>query len=128
MLLTSPTSSMCKTKKRVIIIEDEWAIREAYKYYFRAFNNYQLVGVYDSTEDALTEFEELNPDIVLSDISLPGESGIEGARKYKALNEKVKIVILSIRDDIDAIDNLVSGNLEKPVDKEELLKMLDSLH
>ena len=92
MLLTSPTSSMCKTKKRVIIIEDEWAIREAYKYYFRAFDNYQLVGVYDSTEDALTEFKELNPDIVLSDISLPGASGIEGARKYKALNEKVKIV------------------------------------
>lgn len=117
--------------KRVIIIEDEQSIRDAYEYYFETFENYKLAGIYESTEDALNEFETTDPDIILSDISLPGLSGIEGVKKYKALKSDVKILILSIHDDltyiIKSLKNLVDGYITKPVQKDKLLQSLESL-
>lgn len=122
---------MKNLKKRVIIVEDELTIREAYKYYFESFENYQLVGIYESTEDAVEDFKVADPDIVLSDISLPGLSGIEGVKKYKALKRGVKILILSIHDDltyiIKSLKNLVDGYITKPVKKDKLLESLESL-
>ncbi|WP_298779481.1 response regulator transcription factor [uncultured Polaribacter sp.] len=118
-------------KKRVIIIEDEMAIREAYKYYFKSFDNYYLVADYECVEDALEEFKETDPDIVLSDISLPGLSGIEGVKRYKNLKPEVKILILSIHDDlthiIDSLKSLVDGYITKPVKQQNLLNSLESL-
>lgn len=115
----------------MIIVEDELTIREAYKYYFESFENYQLVGIYESTEDAVEDFKVADPDIVLSDISLPGLSGIEGVKKYKALKRGVKILILSIHDDltyiIKSLKNLVDGYITKPVKKDKLLESLESL-
>lgn len=118
---------MYTRKKKVIVVEGDWIVREAYKYYFKTFENYELVSLYNSTEDALKDFENANPDIVLSDITLPGKSGIEGVKKYKALKNEVKILIVSIRNDFDVIKDLVNGNLEKPLVREELLLILDSL-
>lgn len=118
-------------KKTVIIVEDEEVLLEAYKYFFESFDDYSLKGAYLSVEDALAEYEEYYPDIIISDISLPGISGVEGIKKFKRLDKEVKILILSIHDDVsfvlDAIKNFADGYLTKPVKKEELLKALNAL-
>ncbi len=118
-------------KKKVIIIEDEPGIREAYKYFFESFTNYNLVGIYECAEDALDEFAKTDPDIILSDISLPGISGIEAVKRYKSLKKEVKILILSIHDDltniINSLKSLVDGYITKPVQKNQLFNSLESL-
>lgn len=119
------------SKKRVIVIEDDEILLESYEYYIKSFEGYDLKGLYRNVNDALKDFENTYPDIIISDISMPGISGIEGVKRFKALDSSVKIILISVHDDIDfvldSIKNKVDGYLTKPINKESLNQALLSV-
>lgn len=122
---------MINSKRRVIVIEDDEILLESYEYYINSFEGYVLKGLYRNVNDALKDFENTFPDIILSDISMPGISGIEGVKRFKQLDDSVKIVLISVHDDIDyvldSIKNKVDGYLTKPINKDSLKQALLSV-
>src|SRR5262249_50892887 len=59
---------------------------------------------FSSCEEALAAMDaERGPDVILSDIGLPGMNGIEGIRKIKALSLSTHIIMLTVHDDHDKI-------------------------
>jgi DNA-binding NarL/FixJ family response regulator len=60
---------------------------------------YRVVGMVHRGSDVLDEIERLSPDVALVDISMPGQSGIDVARRMKKLGWRTKVIILTMHDD-----------------------------
>lgn len=68
---------------RVAIIEDERDTRECLSLLVNGTDGYECTGSYRTMEEALDYIPRRLPDVVLSDIGLPGMSGIQGVRILK---------------------------------------------
>lgn len=88
---------------RVAIIEDRNEIREGLARLISQTEGFECSGAYRSMEEALTKLPENLPDIVLSDIGLPGMSGIEGVKILKGKYPNMLVLMLSVYDDNDRI-------------------------
>ncbi|MGV6828501.1 MAG: response regulator [Flavobacteriales bacterium] len=119
------------TKKTVIVIDDDDILLDSYQYYINSFKDFILKGSYTNVNEALECYDDIYPDIIISDISMPGINGIKGIEKFKALDEDVKIIMISVHDDFSSIKgsliNRADGYLTKPVNKIDLLKALQDV-
>lgn len=111
--------------KKILIIDDETHILELLKLNLE-FYGYE-VHTFDSGENALTTIEKIKPDLLLLDLMLPGENGIEICKKIRNnpnLN-KMRILILSAKsEEIDKIICLEIGAddyITKPFSLRELI-------
>ncbi|QGQ96025.1 response regulator [Paenibacillus psychroresistens] len=92
----------------------------------------QVIGTAKNGFTALEIMEQERIDIIFSDIRMPIMSGMEFARRAKAINSLVQIVFISGHQDFsyakEAIQLNASGYLLKPVDDDELNEMLNQLY
>jgi len=90
----------------------------------------EIVGEAESAQQALEFVKTLLPDVVLMDIAMPGESGIEATRMIKEMAPLVTVVILSLYNDVQYIEAAVragaTGYLLKTVQGPELAKAIRS--
>lgn len=83
--------------RSVFIVEDEEIEREALIKLIREryHDRIRICGFADRGDTALTRIRELNPDIVLLDIHIPGFSGLETARRLREIEIQASIVIIT---------------------------------
>jgi YesN/AraC family two-component response regulator len=80
---------------RVLLVDDEALVRQILKQMLAGSPEMELVGEATSGEDAITEVDRLQPDIVVMDIRLPALDGIAAAQKIRVKNPHVKIISFS---------------------------------
>jgi DNA-binding NarL/FixJ family response regulator len=113
---------------RVAIIEDEPAIREGLASLIHGTPGYQIAGKYFSMEEALPNISRQPPDVVLVDIELPGDSGIEGIRRLKEDHPALPLLVLTIYDDDERIfEALCAGACGYLLKKTPPAKLLESI-
>jgi DNA-binding NarL/FixJ family response regulator len=113
---------------KVAIVEDHRELRECLAFMIGSTEGYRCTGNYRSMEEALQRIPADVPDVVLSDIGLPGMSGIEGVRILKQRYPKLLILMLSVYDDDDRIfDALCAGASGYLLKKTPPARLLDSL-
>jgi DNA-binding NarL/FixJ family response regulator len=113
---------------KVAIVEDHRELRECLAFLIGGTEGYHCTGNYRSMEEALQRIPADVPDIVLSDIGLPGMSGIEGVRILKERYPSLLILMLSVYDDDDRIfDALCAGASGYLLKKTPPARLLDSL-
>ena len=89
---------------------------------------YACTGSYRSMEEALARISRELPDVVLSDIGLPGMDGIEGIKHLKERHPDLLILMLSVYDDDDRIfDALCAGACGYLLKKTPPLRLIESL-
>lgn len=117
---------------RVSIIEDDAALRKAIRERISGDKRFHILGEYASAEAAVKDLPGSNPDVVLSDINLPGINGIECVRKLKPLMPQTQFVMLTVYDDSENIFQALSagatGYLVKRASRDELLDAIVSVH
>jgi len=95
---------------KAAVIEDIREIREGLSTLINFTEGFRCTGSYRSVEEALSRLKEDIPDVLLSDIGLPGMSGIEGIRLIKEQFPQIVILMLTVYDDDDRIfDALCAG-------------------
>ena len=108
--------------KIILIIEDEIALQETLRYNLER-EGYQVTVEGDGTK-GLTTAREIQPDLILMDIMLPGMDGLEITRILRQ-KMNIPIIMLTARDDeIDRVIGLEIGAddyLTKPFSMRELL-------
>jgi DNA-binding NarL/FixJ family response regulator len=113
---------------RVAIIEDERDIRECLCVLVNGTSGYTCTGSYRTMEEALEKLPRQIPDVVLSDIGLPGMSGIEGVRILKKRYPDLLVLMLTIHDDDERIfDAMCAGACGYLLKKTPPARLLDSL-
>jgi DNA-binding NarL/FixJ family response regulator len=116
---------------KVIVIDNDLSLHKAYRRYFETYSDYVLKGIYASVENALSDYDDVLPDIIFSEVSLPDQCGIEGITHFRLKDPNAKIIMLSAQNDFElikrAFKNTANGYLSKPVSKRTLYNALDSI-
>ncbi|OIR07302.1 transcriptional regulatory protein DegU [mine drainage metagenome] len=84
---------------RVFIVDDHQIVRDGLKLILRDEPDFEVAGEAANGQSALDQIAEVHPDIVTTDIEMPGIDGIALARQIKARAPHVKILILSAHSD-----------------------------
>ncbi len=117
--------------KRIIIIEDNIQISEAFTLLLELRDDFVVVNTYTNCEDAIDQLKVDKPDIVLMDIDLPGISGIEGTKIIKRTRPKADILIITVFENgktvFDALCAGASGYLTKNSDQHKLINAIDEV-
>ena len=80
---------------RVLLVDDESLVRRILKQILGAYQDMELVGEAANGEEAIAAVAQLQPDVVVMDIRMPGLDGIAAARVIKGKYPHVKIIGLS---------------------------------
>ena len=113
---------------KVAIIEDQREIRECLTLLVNGSDGYSCTGSYRSMEEALESIPRQLPDVVLSDIGLPGMSGIDGVRILKERYPDLLVLMLTVYDDDERIfAAMCAGACGYLLKKTPPARLLDSL-
>ena len=112
----------------VAIVEDRREIRESLVLLIGGTEGFKCIGSYRSMEEALDKLKHHQPHLLLSDIGLPGMSGIEGVAILKERYPDLLILMLTVYDDDERIfDAMCAGASGYLLKKTPPARLLDSL-
>jgi DNA-binding NarL/FixJ family response regulator len=113
---------------KVAIIEDMRDIREGLTMLINFTDGFQCTGSYRSVEEALEKVKHNVPNVLLSDIGLPGMSGIEGVRILKEQYPQMVILMLTVYEDDERIfDALCAGASGYLLKRTQPVKLLENI-
>jgi two-component system NarL family response regulator len=116
---------------KIMIVEDNNLLRENLRILLSGEPSVEVVGSFETAEEALGQFAGCSPDILLADLDLPGISGVELIRRTKRSYPDLDIMAYTIFEDRDtvfaAIKAGASGYILKGSSPRELLEALTSL-
>lgn len=84
---------------RVFIVEDHPVMREGYVSLINAEPDLEVVGEASSAEDAFDQAAELEFDVAIVDLSLPGVNGVELIKRLRSIDDDVKVLVVSAHDE-----------------------------
>lgn len=98
------------SKGRILLIEDHTLVRAGLVSLLSAEADFEVVGEADNGRDGMQAAASLKPDIVVTDISMPGMSGIETIREIKRRQPEVGVLVLTMhRTDAHIQESLRAG-------------------
>src|SRR5258705_10803830 len=112
----------------VSIIEDDGPARQILSDWMQRADGFKFLSGHGSAETALAKLPKENPNVVLADINLPGQNGIECVRRLKPLLPNTQFVMLTVYEDADHIFEALAagatGYMLKDTRRSQLLEAL----
>lgn len=116
---------------RVLCVDDNPDVVEVLAAAINAEDDMESVGVLMSAERLCEEIEARQPDVVLIDLCMPGRDPLEALGETQARNLESRAIVVSGRDDPDAVDQAVGrgawGYVRKDGDFRRLLEAIRSV-
>lgn len=117
---------------KVLLVDDEPTIREGLRTLIPWDElGFEVIDTAANGQEALQKCEELQPELLIADIRMPGMTGLELIKTLRDMNNNMHVLILSGYADFEyakqAILHRIDGYLLKPVDEDELTGYLVKL-
>ena len=84
---------------RVVVVDDHAVVRAGLRRVLEAEPDIEVVGEAGTARDAILETRAAKPDVILLDVVMPGESGIDALPKLQKEAPAAKVLVLSMQDD-----------------------------
>lgn len=118
-------------KIKVMIVDDHSLIREGLKQLLEFDGSIEIVAEATNGIECLEKLNIYEPDVLLLDINMPEKNGIEVLRKMKANNSPVKVLILTVHNELEylmnAVDIGVDGYILKDSEFVELKRAINAV-
>jgi len=118
-----------RKRKTVLIVDDHPLFREGLKSLLARHSSFEVIGEAGNGNDGLKKAKKLMPDLVVMDISLPDQSGIEVTSKIRSLLPETRVIVLSMHTKIDYITEAfrqgATGYVVKESATEKLMECLE---
>jgi DNA-binding NarL/FixJ family response regulator len=109
---------------RVVLTDDHPVVRSGIRQLLEKASDIVVVGEASNGAEALRLVHELSPDVLLLDMEMPGETGVQVARQLQAAASPVRILALSAYDDEQYIVGLLASGAAGYLTKEEALETI----
>jgi DNA-binding NarL/FixJ family response regulator len=107
------------TSIRVVLVDDHPIVRAGIRHLLEKAADIVIAGEASDGKEALQLVEELNPDVLLLDMEMPGLSGVQVAEQLHKAGARVRILALSAYDDKQYIQELLAKGAAGYLIKEE---------
>lgn len=116
---------------KVLLVDDHTVVREGVRTMLSGERDIAVVGEASSGEEAIQKALELEPQVVLMDIRMPGMSGCQAVRRIKSAHPTTSVIMLTMYDSdmyvVEAIQAGAAGYLTKDVSGELLCHAIRSV-
>ncbi len=117
-------------KIKLLIVDDHLVVREGLKLIFETEDNYEVIGESENGEEALKLIDQLKPDVVLMDLSMPKMNGIEAIKALNEKNNQIPIIILTTFNEGNLMKQGLSlgakGYLLKDTTRENIIRTIEA--
>lgn len=117
---------------KVSIVEDDNSIRETLRSLFEFEDGMEVFTVHSTAEDALLRSSDNCPDVVIMDINLPGQSGIDCVRQMSQHCRASQYLMYTVHDDdhrvFEALKAGANGYILKSSSPDQILEAVRELH
>ena len=119
-------------KIKIILVDDHQLVRDGIKALLTGIPDLEIIGEASGAGELFRELENLKPDLLIMDISLPEISGIEITKKIRNDYTGIKVLILSMYNSEEFILNSIKagarGYLPKNTSRDELLEAIYTIN
>ncbi len=126
----SPTDTPPDTTIHTIIVDDHPLFRRGMVQLLKESPGFRVLADFDSALDYFEHIQDLPADLLLLDLQMPDISGLDVLRRVKAINDEMRIVMITASDDsedlIKAISSGADGYLMKDTAPDEMIGQLES--
>ena len=116
----------------VLIVDDYRIVRDVLKHLLSSYPEINIIGEVESGKSAIEFVDQADVDIILMDISMPDIDGIAATKIITEKTKKTKIIMLTMRNDIESIrqsfDAGASGFLSKDSKSENLIEAISKVY
>lgn len=126
----SPTDTPPDTTIHTIIVDDHPLFRRGMVQLLKESPGFRVLADFDSALDYFEQIQDLPADLLLLDLQMPDISGLDVLRRVKAINDEMRIVMITASDDsedlIKAISSGADGYLLKDTAPDEMIGQLEA--
>jgi DNA-binding NarL/FixJ family response regulator len=119
------------TLLRVLIADDHPVFRDGIRALLEATADIEVVGEATTGHEAILLAEELNPDLILMDVQMPGLNGIEATRQLVAAQPHIRVLVVTMFEDdasvFAAMRAGARGYILKDATKEEIRRAIQAV-
>lgn len=114
---------------RVLLIEDDPMVQEVNRQFVMRIDGFQVVGAAGNGVEGLRKIHELSPDLVILDIYMPEQNGIETLQQIRRQETRIDVIVVTAANDHPTVRNaLQNGAVDyiiKPFTFERMQKALE---
>ncbi len=116
---------------RILIVDDHPMVTEGIQAILETYDDISVVGTLGNGQDAVNRVNELQPDVILLDLNMPGLSGLNATEMILEERPDTRILILSMHDSPEYISTALShgakGYILKDVPTDEIRTAIDTV-
>lgn len=113
-----------KTKIRVIIAEDQELVRKAFINLIHGIRGIEVIDEASDGKELLHKIKTNKPDLALIDYRMPIMDGREALNIIKTKNPEIKVIMMSIHDDVDLLMDFIAKGANGFISKSASIEML----
>jgi len=97
---------------RIVVADDHALVREGIRRVLDEATEFEVVAEASDGDEALSRVRELDPDVLLLDLTMPGVGGLEVTRRIRAESTRPRIMILSMHDETEYVLQAVKAGAD----------------
>ncbi len=116
---------------KILLVDDHAVVRDGIRARLERSADFQVVGEAVNGREAIQKVEELEPDVVLMDISMPVMNGMDAARHLRESHPEIKVIILTMHEHKEYIQGVIrcgaQGYIVKDVTAQEMISAIKTV-
>jgi DNA-binding NarL/FixJ family response regulator len=116
------------TQIRILIADDHTLFRDGLRAVLSSVPDTEVVGEAATGDEAIAQAAELQPDVILMDIQMPGVNGIEATRRTLRASPHIGVIVVTMFEDDDSVFAAMRagarGYVLKGADQDEMLRVI----